>query len=116
MDKKNEPDVVNPNPDWQDKDIKLKPLIWSIIAVLGVTMLTFIGIWVMIKVYNAHARKIDVPISPLATERTIPEGPLLQVRSRDELYKHQAEERAQLDTMNGSISNRAWPRFRLIGR
>ena len=88
----------NSNPDWQDRDIKLRPLVIFLIFILASAAATMVA---MSALQSRYARKIeaaDVPVSPLALERTIPlAGPMLQVRPRDELATHGAAEDAILD-------------------
>ena len=88
---------ANPNPDWQDRDIWIRPLVWTILAVLLFTLLAFLGMGYLMRKYNRAAEEAGAPLSPLAAERTLPPAPRLQVDARGELAAHRAAERALID-------------------
>lgn len=92
-DSKHSPPPANPNPDWQDRDIRLTPLVYSLILILVIIAATMVGMGILFKSYSSRLQASDVPVSPLAVERTIPEGvPLLQVAPLAELAEHTAAE------------------------
>ena len=92
------PKPENPNPDWQDRDIHLRPLVIFLLFILASTAATMVAMWALQMRYARMIEAADVPVSPLALERTIPrDGPMLQVRPRDELARHRAAEDAILD-------------------
>lgn len=87
------PAPANPNPDWQDRDIKLVPLVVALGLILAITIITMVGMGLLFKSYANRMQAADVPVSPLAVERTVPEGvPLLQVRPLEELAVQRAAE------------------------
>lgn len=85
---------VNPNPDWQDRDINLGMLIVVIAAVMVVTVGAFIAMNMLMKYYEMRADARDQPGSILTATRQVPEGPLLQADPPGELAAHLAEQRA----------------------
>lgn len=92
-DSKNSTPPVNPNPDWQDRDIKLAPLVFSLILILVITAVIMVGMGILFRTYSVRMQAADQPVSPLAVERIIPEGvPLLQVLPQQELADHIAAE------------------------
>ena len=91
------PRPENPNPDYQDRDIKLKPLMVGLVMVAVVVAGTFAGMAALLSHYRKQANETYQPVSPLATDRELPPGPLLQVAPRVELEAHRAIERLFLD-------------------
>lgn len=92
MSAKNTMPPVNTNPDWQDRDIKLAPLLLWMAVILAVVIATFIGMAALMSHYEKREAAADTPESPLAVLRQLPEGPMLQVDARGELAVHLAEQ------------------------
>ena len=86
-----------PNPDYQDRDIRLRSLLVALAVVAVVTALTFVGMAGLLSHYRRQADAAHQPLTPLAAERTLPSGPLLQVVPGAELEAHRAVERLFLD-------------------
>lgn len=82
----------NPNPDYQDRDIKLKPLLVGLAVMVVVLVLAFVGMSGLLSFFKADAAKTYEPASELTAERTLPGGPLLQVVPKEELAAHRAVE------------------------
>ena len=88
----------NPNPDWQDKDIKIKGLVVALAIILITAIATMIAMRELQVQQGEQIKAADIPISPLSGERTLPKNtPLLQVRPSDELGAHRAAEDALLN-------------------
>jgi hypothetical protein len=87
----------NPNPDWQDKDIRISGIIVSVAIVLVTTALTFVAMKIMMNAYKEwDVKRGEQVVSPLARDRTLPPGPRLQVYPRDELAEHRRTEQERL--------------------
>ena len=87
---------VNPNPDWEDRDISLKALVFFTVVVFAVSIFAFFA---MSWMYHSSGPEHPDVVSPLALERDIPAGgPLLQVNPDQELAEHQAAEAEKLST------------------
>jgi len=81
----------NANPDYQDRDILLKPILWFIGGLTIVTFLTFIVTALMFRAMDRRAERADMLSSPLATERILPTERILQVDEVKDLKAHLAE-------------------------
>ena len=101
-DKSKKVPVENPNPDWQDNDIRIPGLVLSVAVALVTTAITFVGVKIMVDVYKRHDAKAgENVVSPLARDRALPSGPRLQVFPRDELAEH-------LKTEQDRVSHYGW--------
>ncbi len=81
----------NENPDYQDRDILLKPILWFIGGLAIVTFLTFVVTALIFRAMDRRMERTDIPASPLATERILPTERLLQVNEVKDLKGHLAE-------------------------
>ena len=93
--KKSKPE--NPNPDYQDRDIRLRPLVAGLMILVAVTVLAILSMTALLKYFRYRADKNYQPLSAVEPERILPPGPLLQVVPREELAAHHAVERLFLD-------------------
>jgi len=94
---------VNPNPDWQDRDIRVKTLVLALCLIALVIVLTMGGMHMLFTSYAVRMQQADQPVSLLATERILPEGvPLLQAKPLEELAAHRAAEDELLSTYGWS--------------
>lgn len=84
-------DPKNANPDYQDRDILLKPILWFIGGLAIVTILTFVVTALIFRAMDRRMARTDIPASPLATERILPAERLLQVNEVKDLKQHWAE-------------------------
>ena len=89
---------VNPNPDWQDRDIRLKGVVYSLVAIALVTLFSFLAMDALFGAYDKKERARAEQASPLSSVRELPPGPLLQVTPRDELAQLQAVQRVRLES------------------
>lgn len=89
---------ANPNPDWQDRDIRLKGVVYSLVAIAITTIFSFLAMDALFGAYDKKERVRAEQTSPLASVRELPPGPLLQVAPRVELAEHRAAQRARLET------------------
>lgn len=87
----------NPNPDYQDRDIRLKPLVVGLVAIASVTVLAFVAMSGLLSLFRSQSDRSFEPLSPLAGERVLPPAPRLQVVPREELAAHRKVERLFLD-------------------
>ena len=85
---------VNPNPDWQDRDINLTMLLAILGGIIVTVVASFIGMGMLMKHYQVRETAKDQPVSVLATTRQLPDGPMLQVNPPEELAAHLAGQRA----------------------
>jgi hypothetical protein len=88
---------VNPNPDYQDRDIRLRALVAALAVISLVALATVIGMAALLAHYKAEAEAAYEPVSPLASKRELPPEPRLQVVPAEELEAHRAMERLFLD-------------------
>ncbi len=95
--KAKKPAATNPNPDWQDRDIKLKPIVVSLVILGLVCFATAIAMFALFGRYNAAAEARDSKVPALAATRELPPAPNLQVNGRMELNEHQAAQSELLD-------------------
>lgn len=91
------PAAENPNPDWQDRDIKLGPIVGSLVLIAVVSVATAIGMWALFSRYNAEAEARDAEIPAMAAVRELPPAPNLQVNGRIDLDAYQASQDALLN-------------------
>lgn len=99
-DKKSAPPTAapgNPNPDYQDRDIKLAPVVWSLVALSVAAVLSAVAMYATLSRYRAQAEERAALVSPLASIREVPAGPLLQVNASQELAEHRAAQAVLLD-------------------
>ena len=89
---------ANPNPDWQDRDIRLKGVVYALVAIAAVTLFSFLAMDALFGAYDKKERARAEQASPLASVRELPPGPLLQVAPRDELAEHRAVQRTRLES------------------
>ncbi len=87
----------NPNPDYKDRDILLKPIL---IFLLGLTALTVVILFLLagfFRFMDREADRRDVPESPLAAERVLPPEPRLEVEEKQALEEYMSDMREILD-------------------
>jgi len=88
--------VVNSNPDYQDRDIQVKPIVYFLI---GLTVLTVVAVVAMALLFFAMDRRADMAdadIPPEARARVLPPEPRLQVGERMVLDAYLAKHEAIL--------------------
>lgn len=93
--KKTQPE--NPNPDYQDRDIQLKPLVLGLVVIAVVTAGTFVAMAALLGFFRAQSDVADEGMSALIAESDRPSGTLLQVVPVEELEAHRAVERLFLE-------------------
>ena len=80
------------DPTYQDRDIRMKPLVWSIVIVLAAAAFAMVSMKWLFDSYEARYNK-GVDASALAkAERMLPEGLRLQVNEPEDLKKYKAWE------------------------
>jgi hypothetical protein len=87
----------NPNPDYQDRDIKLKPLLVGLLILALVTVFAVVSMYGLLLLFRADADRDYEPKSAVAAGRDLPGGPLLQVVPSEELAAHREVERLFLE-------------------
>ena len=71
-------------------------MLWSAIGLVALTVAGLAASLIVMK-YFVTVQKLGPPASPFDQSRTIPPAPRLSVRPVEELKKHEAEEKAQLN-------------------
>jgi len=102
----------NPAPrDYQDRDIRLKPVVGFLAFCAVFTLLTFVGVTWMFRSFAGKAARQDRPWSEFVGERQLPPAPLLQVTPSADLAEHRAKEDALL--LNYAWIDRAQGKVRI---
>ena len=87
----------NPNPDYQDRDILIKPVLIFLAGLTVVTVLTLIGMSAFFRVMERQTERAEAHIPPEARDRVLPPEPRLIVDERMNLDEYLANARAILD-------------------
>ena len=82
--------------DYQDRDIRIKPILWFGVVMVFVTIATFFGIEYYFKVLASREDRAGQPVT--ITERQLPPDPTLQIWEFADLANYRAKEQAVLDT------------------
>lgn len=89
------------DPSYQDKDIRLKPIVLSIAIILVVTLVSMVLMKLLFDSYARRAaRSRDVPLTT-ATARNLEDSPLLQVDEAIDLETYRAWE-------DGLVTSYGW--------
>jgi hypothetical protein len=94
--KEKKPAATNPNPDWQDRDIQLRPIVASLVLIAVVCAATAVGMFALFGRYHAVAEARDADVPAMVTVRELPPAPNLQVNGRFELNEYKAKQDALL--------------------
>jgi hypothetical protein len=86
--------VAENSPDFQDRDIHLKPIILFGVVTVLFLVATYAGIRLLF--VRMEANLAGGPPTPLAAERVLPPEPRLQISERKDLVAHLAWEDEQL--------------------
>ena len=78
--------------DYEDKDIRLLPLVSFMVGALIVTALTFLGVRVLFAKLAGSAASRNAVAASGGAERQLPIGTLLQVTAPQDLAEHRARE------------------------
>lgn len=81
-----------PDPTHQDRDIRLKIVVVSIVGLILTVALSFVAMKALFNAYEKHMYEKRQTISPLVSERQLPPQPLLQVNEARDLATHRAAE------------------------
>lgn len=92
---KNSP--VNPNPDYKDKDIRLKPIVFFLGVLTLVTVLLAVGIWGLIGSFDKRYTRKHAPDSSFTVQRQLPPEPRLIADEPMALEEFEKTQRAILD-------------------
>jgi hypothetical protein len=87
----------NPNPDYQDRDIRLRPLVLSLVVIALVTVGAIVAMIGLLGFFRSQADAADEGMSALVAASDRPPGTLLQVVPAEELEAHRAVERLFLE-------------------
>lgn len=88
----------NPNPDYQDRDILLKPVVFFVVALAVVTIATVIAMGIYFRVMDDRAWKAEADIPAAARERVLPPAPRLLVDEPMELKAYLENARSILES------------------
>ncbi len=83
--------------DYQDRDIRLRPLILFLLGSALVTIASLIGGRILFQRLLHSAQQADTYALPFSPTRQIPPAPLLQVTPSADLAEHRAKEAALLN-------------------
>ncbi len=87
----------NPNPDYQDRDILIRPIMYFMGGLLVVTLIILGGLVLFFRVMDQQMDKAEADIPPAARERVLPPEPRLIVDEKMGLEEYLANARAILD-------------------
>lgn len=93
-----DPTPQNPNPDYQDRDIRLKPIAYFIIGLAVLTVVVVVTMAMLFNVYERRNAQGEADRGLSAGERALPPEPRLIVDEQMELEAYLEKARAVLDS------------------
>lgn len=74
---------TNPPPEvlhagHETRDVNIRALLWLAIGTIAGVILVSAGLWLLLRQYQATAKRSEPPVSPLAGKKFDPPGPRLQ--------------------------------------
>ena len=87
----------NPNPDYQDRDILIKPIVIFLVSLLVLTVLVVVAMGVYFRTMERRMQRFEERIPDEARERVLPPEPRLVVDEKMALEEYLANARAILD-------------------
>ncbi len=87
----------NPNPDYQDRDILVKPIVYFLIGLTVLTVAVLIAMGVLFRMLDRQAHLADAHIPAAARERVLPPEPRLVVDEKMALDEYLANARRILE-------------------
>lgn len=88
MSNRNASPPQNPNPDYQDKDILVKPIMIFMVALAVLTVVVVLGLALFFRILDQQAERADAHIPPEARQRVLPPEPRLQVDEKMDLERY----------------------------
>lgn len=78
----------NPNPDYQDKDILVKPIMVFMVALAVLTVVVVVGLALYFRILDQQAERDDAHIPSEARQRVLPPEPRLLVDEKMDLERY----------------------------
>lgn len=84
---------INPNPDYKDRDILIKPILMFLLGLTVITFVVLVGMRLLFASFERRHAESNATITPMASERLLPSGPRLipdePMVLKDYLKEHQ---------------------------
>jgi hypothetical protein len=90
---------VHPNPDYQDRDILIKPIIWFAVGLTVLTLVVVAGLGLFFQVMELRMQAAESTIPAAARERQLPPGKRLVVDERLELVQYLENARTLMESV-----------------
>ncbi len=90
MSKTTKPDSKNPG--YEVRDAQIRPVILSGLALFGFVIFAIVIALAVFRFFEGRMQENAVPVSPLAAERPLPDGPRLQVNPDRDWREFKARE------------------------
>ena len=102
-----------PDPSYQDKDIRMKPVVLAIVVILGVAALSMVLMKMLFDHYQRRAEQAIDGAVQTASARNLTEGPLLQVKEDIDLKDYLAWEQDLLTSYGWNVQTNGTAHVRI---
>jgi|GEM_PF-3559343 hypothetical protein len=88
----------NPNPDYQDRDILIKPIVYFIIGMAVLTLLSVLGMAWFLQSMESKTLLAEAEMTTASRERSLPPGPRLLADEKANLEAYLENARNLMDS------------------